>query len=164
PHRAPAGLPRLPGRRVVRGHPRAGASRRGVVRGERALYDGRRRGGGASRRGGAPATPGVLQPARLVRRRGEHLLRPAVGARIHGAHDVALRTAPAADLLVPRSDRRREGRAAHRRGSRRVALPEGSLVLAPLGLPSRVPELGATTGALSSRDSITRTERGRFLV
>ena len=65
----------------------------------------------------------------LVRWRGEHLLRPAVGARVHGAHDVALGPAPAADLLVPRRARREQGRAAHRRGPRGAAVPDGGLVV-----------------------------------
>ena len=76
------------------------------------------------------AAAGVLRAARLVRRRGEHLLRPAVGARVHGAHDVALGPAPAADLLVPGRAGRGEGRAAHRRRPRGAAVPDGGLVVA----------------------------------
>ena len=54
---------RVPGRGLVRGHARAGESRRSLVRGERAGRDGGRRRGGAlrgdgPRRGSAPTSPG----------------------------------------------------------------------------------------------------------
>src|SRR5689334_24386317 len=85
----------------------------------------------------------------MVRRPGQHLLRPADGARAHGAHHLALRPAPPADLLVPRRDGREEGRPAHRRRSRGVALPDGGLVLAgrtprpPIATASHTPTWGA---------------------
>src|SRR5262249_41031098 len=99
------------------------------IRGEPTFRDGGWRGHRRLRRDGAPTAHGVLLAAGLVRRHRQHVLRAAVGPRLHGAHDVARGPAPAPDLLVPGADGGAGGLAADRRGSRGAALPARRVVV-----------------------------------
>src|SRR5262249_55110397 len=127
--RPAARLSRLSPERRFRRHPRAGPSARANVRGEPAARNGGWRGHRRLRRRGAPTVGGILQAPRLVRWHRQHLLRTTVGARLHGAHDLARGPACAPALLVPGTDARATGFAADRCGLRGVAHPARRVVV-----------------------------------